>query len=58
MNALRTFIGEHGREIAPMLAWVSDEPKRLALIRAYRGVLDGAAGAHDLWGRLLLELDL
>jgi len=56
MAELRAFLGEHGRAIAHMLARARNEPQRVALVRAYRDVVNGVAGAYERWGRLSAEL--
>jgi hypothetical protein len=58
MSGLRDFIVQHGRYIAPMLARSHNEKQGLAVARAYRDLLNGVAGAHERWNRILTELGM
>ena len=56
--ALWAFLGDHGRDIAHLIARAGDEAEQLAVARAYREVLNGSVGCHDQWVRTLHTLDL
>ena len=56
--ALWAFLGDHGRDIALLLARTRNEAEQLAVARAYREVLNGSAGGHDRWVRTLCDLGL